>query len=77
VSQADLVVTMGVIVDEVSEVLSFAQEQIEPAPNFGGGMDESEYITGMGKLGKKVLILLDVDRVLKGEELAAVAQAAQ
>jgi purine-binding chemotaxis protein CheW len=77
VTQGDLTVTMGVIVDEVSEVLSFAQEQIEPSPNFGGGMDEAEYITGMGKLGKKVLILLDVDRVLKGEELAAVAQAAQ
>ena len=77
VTQGDLTVTMGVIVDEVSEVLSFAQEQIEPSPSFGGGMDEAEYITGMGKLGKKVLILLDVDRVLKGEELAAVAQAAQ
>jgi purine-binding chemotaxis protein CheW len=77
VSQGDLTVTMGVIVDEVSEVLSFTQDQIEAAPSFGGGMDEVEYITGMGKLGKKVVILLDADRVLKGEELAAVAQAAQ
>ncbi|MDD5718444.1 MAG: chemotaxis protein CheW [Candidatus Krumholzibacteria bacterium] len=77
VAQEDLTVTMGVIVDEVSEVLSFTQEQIEPAPNFGGGMDEVEFITGMGKLGKKVLILLDVDRVLKCEELAEIAQAAQ
>lgn len=77
VNQADLTVTMGVIVDEVSEVLSFTQEQIEPAPHFGGGMDEAEYIIGMGKLGKKVVILLDGDRVLKGEELAAVAQSAQ
>ncbi len=75
VTQGDLTVTMGVIVDEVSEVLSFQQEQIEPAPSFGGGMDESEYITGMGKLGKKVVILLDVDRVLKGDELEAMAQA--
>ncbi len=77
VTQGDLTVTMGVIVDEVSEVLSFTQEQIEAAPSFGGGMDEAEYITGMGKLGKKVVILLDADRVLKGEELEAVAQAAQ
>lgn len=75
VTQGDLTVTMGVIVDEVSEVLSFQQDQIEPAPSFGGGMDEAEYITGMGKLGKKVVILLDVDRVLKGEELEAMAQA--
>jgi purine-binding chemotaxis protein CheW len=77
VTQDDLTVTMGVIVDEVSEVLSFTQEQIEPAPSFGGGMDEVEFITGMGKLGKKVLILLDADRVLRGEELAEVALAAQ
>jgi purine-binding chemotaxis protein CheW len=75
VTHNDLTVTMGVIVDEVSEVLSFQQEQIEPAPSFGGGMDESEYITGMGKLGKKVVILLDVDRVLKGDELEAMAKA--
>lgn len=74
VTSGDLTVTMGVIVDEVSEVLSFQQDQIEAAPSFGGGMDESEYITGMGKLGKKVVILLDADRVLKGEELEAVAQ---
>ena len=77
VTQDSLTVTMGVIVDEVSEVLSFTQDQIEPAPNFGGGMDEIEFITGMGKLGKKVLILLDADRVLRGEELAAIAQAVQ
>ena len=77
VTQGDLTVTMGVIVDEVSEVLSFQQEQIEAAPSFGGGMDEAEYITGMGKLGKKVVVLLDVDRVLEGDELAAVAQAAK
>jgi purine-binding chemotaxis protein CheW len=75
INRGDLTVTMGVIVDEVSEVLSFTQEQIEPAPSFGGGMDEAEYIIGMGKLGKKVVILLDGDRVLQGEELEAVAQA--
>ncbi len=77
VSQNDLTVTMGIIVDEVSEVLNFAVDQIEPAPSFGGGMEAADYITGMGKLGKKVVILLDVDRVLYGEELAAIAHAAQ
>lgn len=77
VTRDDQTVTMGVIVDEVSEVLSFTQEQIEPSPSFGGGMDEAEYITGMGKLGKKVVILLDVDKVLRGEELDAVMQAAK
>ena len=77
VTDSDLTVTMGVIVDEVSEVLSFTQDQIEAAPCFGGGMDDAEYITGMGRLGKKVVILLNSDQVLTGEELEAVAQAAQ
>lgn len=77
VSQGDLDVTMGVIVDEVSEVISFAQEQIEPAPAFGGGMDESASITGIGKLGNKFVVLVDIDRVLEGEELAAVVQTVQ
>ena len=77
VTRGDLTVTMGVIVDEVSEVLSFTQDQIEGAPSFGGGMDDAEYITGMGRLGKKVVILLNSDQVLTGEELENVAQAAQ
>ncbi len=77
VSRDDLAVTRGIIVDEVSEVLSFQQEQIEATPRTVGGMDEAEYVTGMGKLGKKVVILLDVDRVLEDEGVAAVARVAR
>jgi len=76
VQNRDTTVTMGIIVDEVSEVINFQAEQIEPSPSFGGAMEDAEYITGMGKLGKKVVILLDVDRILTGEEIAAVNQAA-
>jgi purine-binding chemotaxis protein CheW len=77
VQQNGSTVTMGVIVDEVSEVLNFTADQIEPSPSFGAGMEDAEFITGMGKLGKKVVILLDVDRVLTGEEFAAIGQAAK
>jgi purine-binding chemotaxis protein CheW len=77
VQQNGSTVTMGVIVDEVSEVLNFTADQIEPSPSFGTGMEDAEFITGMGKLGKKVVILLDVDRVLTGEEFAAIGQAAK
>jgi purine-binding chemotaxis protein CheW len=76
VRQQGTTVTMGVIVDEVSEVLNFTSEQIEPAPAFGGGVQDAEFITGMGKLGKKVVILLDVDRVLSNDEIEALGQAA-
>lgn len=62
-------VTMGLIVDEVSEVLDVRVEQIEPAPSFGAGVDTA-FILGMGKVGEKVVMLLDVDRVLSVNELS-------
>lgn len=65
-------VVMGIIVDEVSEVLDVAGESIEAAPEFGGVVDTS-FILGMGKVGERVVTLLDVDKVLSGEEVAAVA----
>jgi purine-binding chemotaxis protein CheW len=72
VQRKDNVVTMGIIVDEVSEVLDVAGEQIEPAPEFGGVVDTS-FILGMGKVGDRVVTLMDVDKVLSGHEVEAVA----
>lgn len=63
---------MGVIVDTVSEVLDIARERIEPAPRFGGGIGTSS-IMGMGKVRDKVLILLDIDKVLWDQEVEAIA----
>jgi len=68
ISGAVGVVTMGLLVDEVSEVLNVAQEQIEEPPTFGTG-GETDFILGMGKIGQKVLMLLDADKVLSGEDL--------
>jgi len=65
-------VTMGIIVDEVSEVLDIREEQIDPPPDFGALVD-TRFILGIGKLGKKVAILLDIDKVLKTQEIVAVA----
>ena len=62
-------VTMGTIVDEVSEVLDINGEQIEPAPEFGTAVDTA-FILGMGKIGKKVVMLLDIDKVLSSGEVA-------
>ncbi len=76
VEYEDTQITMGIIVDEVSEVLNIAENQIEPPPSFGGGMEEVDFITGMGKMDKHVVILLDIDRVLDGEKLETVAQSA-
>lgn len=68
-------VTMGIIVDEVSEVLDIRAQQIEPPPSFGASVDTA-FIMGMAKVGDRVVILLDADRVLSNEESAAVVESA-
>jgi purine-binding chemotaxis protein CheW len=66
-------VVMGLIVDEVSEVLNVLADQIEASPTFGAKVD-TDFILGMGKVGQKVVMLLDVDKVLSVEEVAAVGK---
>lgn len=56
---------VGIIVDTVSEVLPIPPEDIEPAPRFGDSLN-TEVIQGMGKTRDRVVILLDLDRVLTG-----------
>jgi len=62
----------GVIVDYVQEVLDIAHKDIENAPQFGSSVD-TEFILGMGKIGDSVKILLDIDKVLVGEDLSDIA----
>jgi purine-binding chemotaxis protein CheW len=62
--------TMGLIVDEVSEVIDIRAGQIEPPPEFVSS-GECAFILGMGKVGDKVVMLLDTDRVLSRRELVA------
>jgi purine-binding chemotaxis protein CheW len=65
--------SMGIIVDRVSEVLEIPGDHIEPTPSFGTSV-ETDFILGMGKVGESVKILLDIDKVLSSEEVLAVAQ---
>jgi purine-binding chemotaxis protein CheW len=64
---------VGVIVDNVSEVLELAQSEIEPAPSFGND-PRAEFICGVGKTGSKFVILLDVNHVLSMDELSALSR---
>jgi purine-binding chemotaxis protein CheW len=66
---------IGIVVDSVNAVLDIPAQQIEPPPSFGAHI-RSEFIQGMGKVNGRFVILLDVNRVLAGEEMAALAQAA-
>jgi purine-binding chemotaxis protein CheW len=59
---------VGFVVDSVSEVLRIQSSTVEPPPDIAAGVG-SEYIKGVGKLADRLLILLDLDELLTGEEL--------
>lgn len=68
-------IMMGILVDSVSEVLNIKSSDIEDTPNFGSQLN-TDYILGMAKMGERVKILLDIDKVLSDAEFAAVSVAA-
>lgn len=55
--------TMGIVVDEVSEVINIHAEHIEAPPDLGGAAGDS-FLRGMGKVDGKVVILLDMVQVI-------------
>jgi len=59
---------MGIVVDEVSEVITIASGEIEDTPDFGANVATS-YILGMAKMKGKVKILLDINEVLTSQEI--------
>ena len=63
---------MGVMADAVSQVIELGPKDIEPPPAFGTRV-HMDYLRGMGKAGKKFILILDVDRVLSVDELQAAA----
>ena len=64
---------VGFVVDSVSEVLRIPAATVEPPPPVVAGV-ESEYISGVGKLQARLLILLDLDKLLSSEDMEALAQ---
>ncbi len=63
-------VLMGVVVDEVSEVMNIREDETEDTPAFGSNIN-TEYILGMAKKDGKVKILLDIGKVLSPKEISA------
>ncbi len=68
-------IMIGVVVDTVSEVLNIKGEDIEDTPAFGTKLD-TDYILGMAKTDGGVKILLDIDRVLRTDEISLLEKAA-
>ena len=66
---------VGVVVDGVSDVLSLTPEQIKPAPEYGLSLS-SDYLSGLASLEDRMLVLVDIDRMLTSEEMALVEKTA-
>ena len=60
--------TVGVMADAVSEVVGIAPEAIEPPPSFGTHV-RIDFLTGMGKLEGRLVLVLDIDRILSPVEI--------
>ena len=67
-------ILLGIVVDTVCEVLNIREEEIEETPKFGTRL-KHDYILGMAKRDGGVKILLNIDRVLSGEEITEIENA--
>jgi len=76
VTQEDAKHDIGIMVDAVSEVLEIQANEIEPPPSFGAKI-RADFIAGMGKVGGKFVIILQIDRVLSVDEMALLANVAE
>ncbi len=65
---------LGLVVDSVEEVVHVPKKNIDPAPSAATGKN-ADFITGMGKLGERLIILLDITRILSQQERTALAEA--
>jgi len=65
---------IGVIVDAVSDVITLKEDEMQPTPDFSSGV-KAEFISGMGRKGDTLIILLDIDRVLSEGEIGMLSAA--
>jgi purine-binding chemotaxis protein CheW len=64
---------VGMVVDSVSDVIQLDAGQIKPAPDFSSAFD-TKYITGLGTVDERMLILVDIERLMSASDMALVEQ---
>jgi purine-binding chemotaxis protein CheW len=69
--------TMGLLVDQVLEVLTIDAEHIEPTPSLGHAALDDGFILGVGKHDKRIVFLLDIAKILSNEEAHELSRATQ
>ena len=67
---------MGMVVDSVSDVITLSPEQIKPAPEMGSVLD-TNYLIGLGTLDDRMLILVDIEKLMTSAEMGLVEQTLQ
>ena len=64
---------MGIVVDGVSDVLTLEAEQMRPTPGFGSVID-TEYIMGLGTVEERMLILIDIEKLMGSSDMGLIEQ---
>ena len=59
---------MGVVVDGVSDVITLADDQIRQTPGLGSAI-ETQYIMGLGTVDERMLILIDIEKLMSGSDI--------
>jgi len=67
--------TVGMVVDSVSDVTSLLPEQIKPAPEMGTALD-TDYLIGLGTLDERMLILVDIDKLMSSADMGLIEKMA-
>jgi len=65
---------VGVVVDSVSDVITLPADAIKPAPEFGGTLD-TQYIIGLATLEDRMLIHVDIEKLISSNDMALIAEA--
>lgn len=73
VDTGDRARTMGIVVDGVSEVYNITGDEMKPPPEFGGSVS-IEYVKGLATVQEKMVIALDINRLLNADEIDVVAE---
>ncbi len=64
--------TVGMVVDSATEVLRISADQVQPAPSIVTQKINAELIEGVGIVGERLLILLDLAKVIRGKEIESI-----
>ncbi len=67
---------IGMIVDSVSDVVDMEESSIQETPHFASKI-ETDYIRGMGQADNKLIIVLDIDKILSASDLEKISQDAE